>query len=92
MLEQAQQLEVTGKQLSAGIETEITLSIDHFCDPRWVYPSIKTFYQESPTTSIQLVETTLSTTQTSVLLKKWMWPLLISLLLIIPLIFLETHK
>ena len=70
MLEQAQQLEVIGKQLSAGVETEITLSIDHLCDPRWVYPSIKTFYQENLITSIQLVETTLSITQASVLSKK----------------------
>ncbi|EAQ66723.1 putative transcriptional regulator [Marinomonas sp. MED121] len=70
MIEQAQQLEVISQQLQAGTETEITLSLDHLCDPNWVYPVLARFYQDNPTTSIQLVETTLSGTQEAVLSQK----------------------
>ena len=70
MIDQAQQLEVISKQLQAGMETEITLSIDHLCDPNWIYPCLQTFYQENPTTSVQLLETTLSGTQDAVLSKR----------------------
>ena len=70
MIEQAQQLEIISKQLQTGIETEITLSIDHLCNPNWIYPVLARFYQDNPTTSIQLVETTLSGTQEAVLSQK----------------------
>lgn len=70
MIEQAQQLEIISKQLQEGVETEITLSIDHLCDPDWIYPVLNTFYKENPTTSIQLVETRLSGTQEAVESKK----------------------
>ncbi len=70
MIEQAQQLEVISQQLQAGTETEITLSLDHLCDPNWVYPVLARFYKDNPTTSIQLVETTLSGTQEAVLSQK----------------------
>jgi molybdate transport repressor ModE-like protein len=70
MIEQAQQLEIISQQLQAGTETEITLSIDHLCDPNWIYPVLARFYQDNPTTSIQLVETTLSGTQEAVLSQK----------------------
>jgi len=62
MLEQAQQLEVIGRQLSAGTETDIIFSVDHLCNKQWILPTLKAFYHQNPTTSVQLLETSMSST------------------------------
>ncbi|MCH4292901.1 LysR family transcriptional regulator [Shewanella sp. 3B26] len=62
MLEQAQALEVVSAQLSAGIESQLTVSIDHLCNPDWLYEPMAAFLAQNATTSIQVVETSLSKT------------------------------
>jgi len=37
MLEQARELEEISTQLAQGIESEITIAIDHLCDRQWLY-------------------------------------------------------
>jgi DNA-binding transcriptional LysR family regulator len=70
MLEQAQQLEVISQQLSQGVETEITVAIDHLCNRQWVFPSLREFYSQNCSTSIQLIETSMSSTTEAVLSKR----------------------
>ncbi|WED27582.1 LysR family transcriptional regulator [Vibrio sp. DW001] len=70
MLEQAQQLEVISQQLSKGVETEITIAIDHLCNRQWIFPSLREFYSQNGATSVQLIETSLSSTTETVLAKK----------------------
>lgn len=62
MLEQARELEVISEQLSKGIESEITIAIDHLCDPEWLYHPMAEYLSQNSTTSIQVVETSLSKT------------------------------
>ncbi|OLQ93168.1 LysR family transcriptional regulator [Vibrio panuliri] len=62
MLEQAHELEMISKQLSSGVESQITVSIDHLCDPSWLYQPMATFLADNSATSIQVVETSLSKT------------------------------
>ena len=62
MLEQARELEVISEQLSKGIESEITIAIDHLCDPQWLYHPMAEYLSQNSTTSIQVVETSLSKT------------------------------
>ncbi|MBC7003428.1 LysR family transcriptional regulator [Photobacterium sp. BZF1] len=63
MLEQAQELEEMSEQLSKGIESEITIAIDHLCDPAWLYQPMSEFLAHNSTTSVQVVETSLSKTK-----------------------------
>ncbi|WP_418114881.1 LysR family transcriptional regulator [Vibrio scophthalmi] len=62
MLEQARELEMISQQLSSGIESQITIAIDHLCDPSWLYQPMQQFLVTNSTTSIQVVETSLSKT------------------------------
>lgn len=70
MLEQAQQLEVISRQLSAGTETDIIISVDHLCNKQWILPVLKEFYNHNLTTSVQFIETSMSSTQEAVQTKK----------------------
>lgn len=62
MLEQARELEEISAQLAKGIESEITIAIDHLCDRSWLYQPMADFLRENSSTSIQVVETSLSKT------------------------------
>lgn len=62
MLEQAHELEMISEQLSNGVESQITVAIDHLCDPSWLYAPLSEFLAQNSTTSIQVVETSLSKT------------------------------
>lgn len=62
MLEQAKELENLSKQLSAGVESEITIALDHLCDPALLYQCMAQFLQQNTSTSIQVIETSLSKT------------------------------
>ncbi|MDA0382837.1 LysR family transcriptional regulator [Vibrio owensii] len=62
MLEQAHELEMISEQLSNGIESQITVAIDHLCDPSWLYAPLSEFLAQNSTTSVQVVETSLSKT------------------------------
>ena len=62
MLEQAQDLEVLGQQISAGVESQIILAIDHLCDPSLLYVPMAKYLKQNSLTSIQVIETSLSKT------------------------------
>lgn len=62
MLEQARELEMISEQLSHGVESQITVAIDHLCDPSWLYSPLSEFLAQNNTTSVQVVETSLSKT------------------------------
>lgn len=62
MLEQAKVLEEISTQLSQGFESEIIIAIDHLCDRKWLYGPLAKFLEHNNTTSIQIVETSLSKT------------------------------
>lgn len=62
MLEQARELEDLSQQISAGVESEITIAIDHLCDPTLLYQPMAQYLQRNSITSIQVVETSLSKT------------------------------
>jgi len=66
MVEQARELEVIGAQLSRGMEPEITVSIDHLCCRRWLYQPLQDFFAKSSGTSVQIRETSLSSTRDAV--------------------------
>ncbi|MCF2855904.1 LysR family transcriptional regulator [Pseudoalteromonas sp. SMS1] len=62
MLDQARELEVISEQLNSGVESQITVAIDHLCDPTWLYNPLGKFLAKNSTTSVQVVETSLSKT------------------------------
>ncbi|WP_394246212.1 LysR family transcriptional regulator [Vibrio profundi] len=62
MLDQAKELESLSQQLSAGVESEITVAIDHLCDPALLYQPMAKYLEQNNATSIQVVETSLSKT------------------------------
>ncbi|MGF1753461.1 LysR family transcriptional regulator [Vibrio makurazakiensis] len=62
MLEQARELEDLSQQLSAGVESEITIAIDHLCDPTLLYRPMAEYLKQNSATSIQVIETSLSKT------------------------------
>ncbi|WP_194436948.1 LysR family transcriptional regulator [Vibrio fluminensis] len=62
MLEQAHELEMISKQLNSGVESQITVSLDHLCDPTWLYAPMQAFLADNSATSIQVIETSLSKT------------------------------
>ena len=62
MLEQARELEDLSQQISAGVESEITIAIDHLCDPTLLYQPMAQYLQRNSITSIQVVETSQSKT------------------------------
>ncbi|MDN3698020.1 LysR family transcriptional regulator [Vibrio cortegadensis] len=62
MLEQARELEEISTQLAQGIESEITIAIDHLCDRQWLYEPLSRYLEQNSSTSIQVVETSLSKT------------------------------
>ncbi|MGF1885837.1 LysR family transcriptional regulator [Photobacterium profundum] len=62
LLDQAHELEVISEQLSKGIESEITIAVDHLCDQEWLYQPMAEYLAQNSTTSIQVVETSLSKT------------------------------
>ncbi|MUK48850.1 LysR family transcriptional regulator [Aliivibrio fischeri] len=66
MIEQARALEEISTQLSQGVEAEITIAVDHLCDRSWLYSAMTTFMKENTSTSVQVVETSLSKTSNMV--------------------------
>lgn len=66
MLEQAKALEEISVQLSQGVEAEITIAIDHLCDRSWLYSAMSEFLKDNSTTSVQIIETSLSKTTNTV--------------------------
>lgn len=67
MLDQAHELEVLGSQMSEGIEAEITVTIDHLCNRDWLYQPISEFLASNAGTSIQVRETSLTSTRDAVI-------------------------
>lgn len=63
MLEQAKALEEISNQLVQGIESELTIAIDHLCDRDWLYAPMALFFEQNNSTSVQVIETSLSKTQ-----------------------------
>lgn len=63
MLEQAHDLETLSRQLSAGVESEIIIAVDHLCDLSSIYRSMAVFMEANTTTSVSIVETSLSKTK-----------------------------
>jgi DNA-binding transcriptional LysR family regulator len=66
MIEQAKLLEDIGSQLGQGIESELVIAIDHLCDREWLYGPLALFLAQNNTTSVQIVETSLSKTTSMV--------------------------
>lgn len=66
MIEQAKALEEISTQLSQGVEAEVIIAIDHLCDRHWLYAPMAQFIAQNSTTSIQIVETSLSKTTSMV--------------------------
>ncbi|PMH27766.1 LysR family transcriptional regulator [Vibrio lentus] len=62
MLEQARELELISEQLAKGVESEIVVAVDHLCCLERLYQPMATFLAENHTTSIQVIETSLSKT------------------------------
>mgnify|MGYP001593322830 CR=1 FL=1 len=62
MIDQARVLEEISNQLSQGVEPELIIAIDHLCDRRWLYEPLTKFFAHNSTTSIKIVETSLSKT------------------------------
>ncbi|MGF1736417.1 LysR family transcriptional regulator [Photobacterium satsumensis] len=62
MLDQARELEDLSKQISSGVESEITIAMDHLCDPSLLYQPMAQYLKSNNATSIQVVETSLSKT------------------------------
>lgn len=62
MLEQAQELEELSQQISAGFESEITIAMDHLCDPSLLYKCMQRYLKNNSATSIRVIETSLSMT------------------------------
>jgi DNA-binding transcriptional LysR family regulator len=66
MLEQAENLEVMSGQLSKGTESEITVTIDHLCNKEILYLALQIFIKRNAVTSVQVIETSLTSTIESV--------------------------
>ena len=66
MVEQAQTLEEISLQLKQGVESELIIAIDHLCDRNWLYEPLANFLAQNSTTSIKIVETSLSKTSSMV--------------------------
>ena len=66
MLDQARELETIGSQLSEGMESEITVTIDHLCNRDWLYRPLSEFVANHKGTSVHIRETSLSGTQHAV--------------------------
>lgn len=62
MLDQARELEELSQQIAAGVESEITIAMDHLCDPSLLYRPMAHYLKHNNATSIQVVETSLSKT------------------------------
>lgn len=69
MIEQARELEVISKQLSQGVEAEIIITIDHLCCRSWLYQPLQQFLSVNSATSIQIRETSLTSTKNAVIEK-----------------------
>lgn len=70
MIEQARDIEEISHQLSKGVESEIVVSMDHLCEPSLIYQPMKEFLKINSTTSIHVLETSLSKTTKMVTSKK----------------------
>lgn len=66
MVEQARTLEAIGSQIARGVESEITLTVDHLCCRQWLMGPLARFFDEFKGTSIQIRETSLSSTERAV--------------------------
>ncbi|QFI39166.1 LysR family transcriptional regulator [Moritella marina ATCC 15381] len=66
MIDQAQALEEISSQLTQGMESELVIAIDHLCDRQWLYGPLAGFLAQNSTTSIKIVETSLSKTTSMV--------------------------
>lgn len=62
MLEQARELELISEQLAKGVESKIVVAVDHLCCLERLYKPMAEFLTQNKTSSIQVVETSLSKT------------------------------
>lgn len=63
MLDQAIILEELSTQAARGLESQLTVAIDHLCDRQWLYQPMAQFFEHNSATSVQIVETSLSKTR-----------------------------
>jgi DNA-binding transcriptional LysR family regulator len=66
MIDQAKVLEDISTQLAQDVESEIIIAIDHLCDRTWLYKPLEQFFAQNDTTSVQIIETSLSKTTSMV--------------------------
>lgn len=62
MLEQAESLEAISTQLSKGTESEISVTVDHLCNKAILYRALNRFVATNIMTSVQIIETSLTST------------------------------
>lgn len=62
LIEQADNLEQASSLLAKGWESEISIAMDHLCDKRWLYAPLKTFQEQHPHISVQVHETSMTST------------------------------
>lgn len=70
MIEQARDLEVLSSHMSQGMESEITIAVDHLCDRGWLYGPLEAFLSQNRMTSVQIRETSLSAS-TQAVTEQW---------------------
>lgn len=70
MVEQARDLELLSKHLSEGVEPEIIVAIDHLCNRDWIFHPMRQFLEKNNFTSVQIKETSLSST-TEAVVQQW---------------------
>ena len=66
MVEQARTLEAVSRQMAQGVESEITLTVDHLCCRQWLMGPLSRFFEAFRGTSVQIRETSLSATERAV--------------------------
>lgn len=63
MLDTAKQLEKLSGLMADGYESSIIVSFDHLCDRQWIYNPLSVFCTDNALTSVNLRETSLSSTR-----------------------------
>ncbi|WP_417346433.1 LysR family transcriptional regulator [Ferrimonas sp.] len=66
MVAQARTLEMVSNQMAQGVESEITLTVDHLCCRQWLMGPLARFSRQYRGTSVQIRETSLSATERAV--------------------------
>lgn len=70
LLAHAQDTEAVARQLAQGLESEVTIALDHLLDMRLIIPSLDRLAQTYPLTRVRILDTTLSGTEEALLEKK----------------------